>query len=314
MTDRRLAVDLITFCHPGYWGVKDTAAVGALCDSDPKAFWDRMLDAIAGSGVTGVECTFGPFSYKTALKAYGSVPGIRAELNRRGLTMISGFLSGFDRHGDLEDAAVRAAICAEAAAYAEVLGALGGHALVAGLPMRHTKGEQPAQFVDLDLARPLARLLNEIGAAIAPHGIALALHTESHSVMCTARDVDLFMLLTDPLYVGLCPDSAHLTLSGADPVAVLARHRDRLVTSHWKDASGPMPLDVPIDDTIHQRHQPYFRDLGHGCVDWPAWAALHKAPAYPGWNILEVDATPDPVKTITDGRRFVEQDLAQFMA
>jgi sugar phosphate isomerase/epimerase len=232
----------------------------------------------------------------------------------RGLTLISGFLAGLDRHGDLTDPAVRAAICAIASDYAEVIATFGGDAVVVGLPMRKTKSEEPVMFVDMDYALPVARLCNEMGAAVARHGVRLALHTEGHSVMCTSRDVDLFMLLTDPLYVGLCPDSAHLVLCGADPVQLVDRHKERLVISHWKDATGPMPLDVTIDDSIHDRHRPYFCNLGAGRVDWHGWARVHREAGFTGWKILEVDATPDPIATVREGRQFVETALAHLLS
>lgn len=314
MASSRLAVDLITFYHPAFWGVETTVEVNNLAEADPKGFWDKMLSAIEETGVTGVECTFGPFSVQMAIRAYGSVEAVKTEMTRRGLIVISAFVSGFERHGDVTDPATRTLICAEVLETANIVAALGGSALVAGLPMRKTKGEAPIAFVDLDFAAPFARLCNELGAAIAPLGLTLALHTESHSVMCTARDVDLFMMLTDPLYVGLCPDSAHLVLSGADPIAVLDRHKDRLVVSHWKDATGPMPLDVPIDETIHTRHRPYFCKLGMGRVNWPAWACLHRDAGFDGWKILEVDATADPVATIRESREFVDTALSHLLS
>jgi sugar phosphate isomerase/epimerase len=308
----KLAVDLITFYHPKFWGVGTAEEVNALAESDPRAFWDKMLGAVRDTGVSGVECTFGPFSYETAFKAYGSLGGFKAAMDDFGLTLVSGFMSGFDRLGDLEDAAVRAEICASASRYAEVIAAFGGDAIVAGPPMRKTKSEEPIAFVDMQYALPVARLFNEIGAAVARHGVKLALHTEAHSVMCTSRDVDLFMLLTDPLYVGFCPDSAHLVLCGADPAQLVARHHDRLVISHWKDATGPMPLDVPIDASIHDRHRPYFCNLGAGRVDWHGWARAHRDAQFDGWMILEVDATPDPVATVREGRQFVQTGLSQY--
>ncbi|MBY5974744.1 sugar phosphate isomerase/epimerase [Ferrimonas balearica] len=313
MTDRNYAVDLITFYHPDFWGVADVDGINALAEADPRAFWDKMLEAVAEAGVRGVETSIGPLGYKMALRAYGSVEGVKARLDELGLAIISGFYHDFERFGDLSDPAVRAEICADAHALAAFLAPLGGQALVIGLPMRRTKGEAPVQFVDIDYARPLAQLCNEIGATVAPLGLTAALHTEGHSVMCTARDVDLFMLLTDPLYVGLCPDSAHLLLCGSEPVAVLNRHADRLVITHWKDATAPMPLDIVIDADVHGKHRDYFCTLGQGRVHWQAWAAGHAAAGFEGWMVLEVDGSADPVTTIRDSLSFVETSVAHLM-
>lgn len=313
LTDQKFAVDLITFYHPDFWGVRTHDEINAMADSDPHAFWEKMLTAIADSGVRGVETSIGPLSYPMALRAYGSIEALKARLDTLGLSIVSGFYHDFLRFGDVADPAVRAAICDDAMKLAEFLAPLGGEALVIGLPMRKTKGEAPVAFVDIDYARPLAALCNEIGARVAELGMSVALHTEGHSVMCTARDVDLFMLLTDPFYVGLCPDSAHLLLCGADPVAVLERHADRLVVTHWKDATGPMPLDIPIDPSVHEAHREYFCTLGAGRVHWQAWAGAHAAANFGGWMVLEVDGSADPVTTIRDSLAFVETSVSHLM-
>jgi len=312
--DIRFGVDLVTFFHPDFFGVPDAAGVVALAAADPLGFWTGMLDAVADAGVKGIECTFAPFDLAGAEAAFGGTEAFAAALEQRGLVLASGFFASVSRHRDLGDPALCDALVAEAAAHAAALARLGGKVMVMGLPMRRSRDAEPAFVVDLGYMSGLADLCNRIGVACARHGVALALHTESHSVFSTARDVDLLLLLTDPVYVGFCPDSAHLLGSGADPVAVLSRHCDRLVFAHWKDATGPMPADMPIDEAIHDRHKPYFCALGRGRVDWPAWARLHRDVGYSGWVILEVDASPDPVTTIAESREFVETALLPILS
>ena len=178
--------------------------------------------------------------------------------------------------------------------------------------MRQTRGEQPASFVDMAAATPIADLVNRIGAATMDCGIQVALHTESHSVFWTPRDVDLFMLLTDPMYVSLCPDTGHIALAGADPAHVASRHRERLVIAHWKDASGPVPLGMPIDEEIFDRQASYFRRTGTGVVDWFAWSRLLQEIGYDGCTLLELDAVEDPIGEMTAARDFVETALSRF--
>ncbi|MGO7793297.1 hypothetical protein ACC703_39110, partial [Rhizobium ruizarguesonis] len=58
---------------------------------------------------------------------------------------------------------------------------------------------------------------------------------EAHSIFAAARDVDLMMLLTDPAYVHMCPDTAHIIVAVSDPIQLvecanlLGRQHDRLV-------------------------------------------------------------------------------------
>lgn len=305
----RFGVDLVTFSHPAFWGVADNDAIVALAHSDLRAFWDRLLDSAQHSGVTGVELTFSPFNWQEATKAYGSVEAFAGELRKRGLTLASGFFAELEAAGDFTEASAQAAIIGKAEKYAEFLTACGSDIMVIGAPLRHTPGEWPARFFDFEQARKIADFLNRLGAILYKKGVRLALHTEAHSIFAASRDVDLLMLLTDPAYVHMCPDTAHIIVAGSDPLDVVGRHHERVIIAHWKDALGAMPADTPIDKHIHDRHRPYFCDFGLGRVDWPGWIRLLRDRGYEGWAILELDAAPDPVGDIANGLTLVRQAL-----
>jgi inosose dehydratase len=307
----RFGVDLITFLHPGFWHLDGRDQLTDRANSEPRWFWDTMLDGVAAAGIQDIEITFEPADYSTATRAYGSVDGFRKALGSRGLGVVSGYFGGMESATSIEGAAGND-IVAAATEYAEFLAAVGGKFLVTGMPMRKTRGDRPASFVDLATAGPIADLVNRIGAATQGSGIQTALHTESHSVLWTPRDVDLFMMLTDPMYVSLCPDTGHIALAGADPVHVASRHRERLVIAHWKDASGPVPLGMPIDEQIFDRQASYFRRTGTGVVDWFGWSRLLREIRYDGCTLLELDAVEDPIGEMTAARDFVETALARF--
>src|SRR5262245_6195311 len=237
----KFGVDLVTFFHPGFWGLAGYDVIVAEAKARPRAFWDKILDAVAEAGVTGIEPTFSPFDWRDAVKTYGSIEGFARELDRRGLSVASGFFAELEHGSSIADPEVQAKILASAGEYAAFIKACGGDAMVIGLPMRKSPGAEPPLFVDIRLATELADFLNRLGALVAKEGVRLALHTEAHSMFSTARDVDLFMLLTDPAYVSFCPDTAHLIVAGADPLDVIRRHKERMVIAHWKDALGPMP-------------------------------------------------------------------------
>ncbi len=310
MQSTTFGVDLITFFHPGFWDCADESAVIALGDSDPRAFWDRMLDALVASGIDGIELTFAPFDWRTAVRAYGNTAGFVAALSARGLHVMSGFFADVAIGGDLDDPARRAAHVESARAYAEFLHAAGCDVMVMGLPMRRSWDHVPPMFVDIELARGVAAFCHELAAATLGHGVRLALHTEAHSIFCTARDIDLLMLLTDPVYVGFCPDTAHITLVGSDPIAVVERHKDRVLAAHWKDAQGRVTLREPIDAGIHHAHRPLFRALGAGEVQWDAWIALLDTIGFDGPSILEIDAVADPAGELRRSRAYVDARLA----
>jgi inosose dehydratase len=307
----RFGVDLITFFHPTFWKLEGRQQIADHAAQDPKWFWDTMLDGVAAAGIQDIEITFAPADYTTAIAAYGSVNGFARALDDRGLGVVSGYFGDLEHAGSL-DAAAEDDIIASARRYAEFLAATGGKFLVTGLPMRKSRGQRPASFVDLATASPIADLVNRVGAATQDAGIQVALHTESHSVFWTPRDIDLFMLLTDPMYVAMCPDTGHIALSGADPVQVMSRHRDRLVIAHWKDASGPVPAGLPIDEGIFDRQAVYFRRTGTGVVDWFGWSRLLQEIGYDGCTLLELDAVDDPVTEMTLAREFVTTALSRF--
>ncbi|MEK1892879.1 MAG: sugar phosphate isomerase/epimerase [Rhizobium sp.] len=305
----RFGVDLVTFFHPGFWGVADHDAIKAYAQTEPRRFWDKILDGVAASGVTGVELTFSPFNWQDAIKIYGSVESFAAELSSRGLTLASGFFAELEAAGDFTEAGAQSAIIDKAKRYADFLKACGSDIMVIGAPLRQTLGATPVRFFDFEQARKIADFLNRLGAVLYGRGVRLALHTEAHSIFAGGRDVDLMMLLTDPAYVHMCPDTAHIILAGSDPLQVVDRHHERVIIAHWKDGLGPMPSDTPIDAHIHDRHRPYFCGFGLGRVDWPGWARLLRDRGYQGWAILELDAAPDPVGDIANGLRLVKQAL-----
>lgn len=290
-------VDLITFFDPGFWGVESEAAIIALAAQDPRAFWTRILDTLQESGVDGIEFTFDPFGPQGLIDAFGGAEAALSELEGRKLAVAGGFMADLAIEG-LGDAAHIAGMLAVGERYAKALAAWGGETLILGLPMRQSWDAAPPSFVDLATASPIADFCNRLGAVTLRHGVRLALHPEAHSMFAMPRDIDLFMMLTDPVYVGFCPDSAHLLLSGGDPVGIAQRHAERIVTAHWKDAISAMPVHTVIDDAVHAAHRRYFCTLGQGSVEMAGWARVMRGVARMKWAILEIDAVADPLTAI----------------
>lgn len=183
--------------------------------------------------------------------------------------------------------------------------------MVMGLPMRRSWNAEPPLFVDAGHMTTVAAFCHELGAVLLREGIALALHTEAHSIFCTARDIDLLLTLTDPVYVGFCPDSAHITLAGSDPVAVLRRHGDRVLATHWKDATGAATMREEIGPGIHHTHRAFFTALGQGVVDFPGWLQALDDIGFAGPSILEIDAVADPAGEL---RRSLDYVAAELLA
>ena len=320
MTDTRnirYATDLVTFYNPAWWGGEgDLDAIGTLFewgDWTPESFWNRVLDAVQEAGLDGIELTFAPGNYRSALDAYGSAEGFAGAVAARGLQVAAGFFSnrdpetGANRSFTNPDDHARLTELVEE--YAAFLAVSGCGTLVCTLPLRADRDADPPVFIGLRTAEAAADGLHRAAAAAARHNVSLALHPEAFTMFRNARDVDLLMTLLDPTYVNLCPDTAQFTVAGSDPVAIAERHKDRVVLTHWKDATGPAPKDVHIDDTIFARQVQWFAPMGRGVVDWPAWMRLMRDIGYRGWAVFELDAATDPVAELAAMRRFMEDSL-----
>lgn len=305
----RFGVDLITLYDPPFWGVPNFNDFYNNAVVSPEMFWDRALDTVAATGVDGIEVTFGPGHWRNALTRYGSADKFKDAVSQRGLEVCSGFYTGLVLEGDWRPAERQAAVIEDVGAYADFLHEAGADIMVCGLPMRTSWDAEPPAFVDLDYVHGLSDLLNRMGYATLRRGVRLAIHPETHAVLWLKRDLELFLLLTDPIYVNFCPDTAHITLGGTDPCDVLAEHHQRVILTHWKDAKGRMPKHYPIDENIFRAHHPYFSRVGTGEVNWGRWIRLLREIGYQGWAILELDAASDPSHQIVAAREFVESCL-----
>jgi sugar phosphate isomerase/epimerase len=312
MTEHAFAVDLITLYHPEFWGVADRAAVAARGESDPRGVWDRLLDTVAESGVTGIEVTFAPGDLGTALRAYGDAAGLLGELERRGLRIVSGYFGTVDNVKAPVDPAAQGAVLEAAAAFTDRLAAVGGETVVSGLPsVAPSVSRGSSTFLDFDYLKGVADFLNRIGGVVRDHGLRYAIHPEAGSIFCRRREVDLLLALTDPDVVSFCPDTAHLTLADGDPVAIVEAHRERVVLTHWKDAAGPLRVELPDDEHRHEVVGELFLPVGEGIVDWHAWSRMLDRIGFDGWTILELDDCPDPDVQIARARRFAELALGR---
>ncbi|MGW1024269.1 sugar phosphate isomerase/epimerase family protein [Streptomyces sp. NPDC002577] len=296
----RFATDIVTFYHPDFWGLESADAFRTWAVRNPGSFWERVMDALAEAGVTGIELTFPPGDIDSVLRAFGNVPSFRRELEARGLSVVSAFIAASECP-DWRDSENLPEIVADAERRAAFLADVGAELLVAGLPMRTTFGTRPPFFVDAAYMTRMAEIAHVVGEAVAQHGVKLAFHTESNSTLWYERDIDLFMALTDPRYVWLCPDSCHIALGGGDPVAVARRHSQRIALAHWKDAIKPIDVELTIDETVFAQQQPYMTELGTGIVDWRGWADAMSLTPGAGIVLIELDEAADPVAALRAG-------------
>ncbi|MGN6675197.1 MAG: sugar phosphate isomerase/epimerase family protein, partial [Thermomicrobiales bacterium] len=148
----------------------------------------------------------------------------------------------------------------------------------------HEKGRRVADLL------ACGSTLNEGGRRTAALGIRLAPHPHIWGPIERPHEVERLLELTDPEYVSLTLDTAHINLGGGDPVALLDKHYDRVVAIHWKDTkasyhgyTGPTPTQA-----MHQQ-EILYKDLGAGGVDLLATWHILRERGYQGWITLDLD-------------------------
>ena len=159
---------LITFFHPTFFGLPAETSYPAYVEAayaDPRAYFDRMLDASRDAGLAGVELAPVPAGYEGALKAYGSVACVQAACADRGLRIASSYMEGghLIRPG-LQDGQGRAEAAALVDEHARFLAGVGCELIVMGTLPRLEFGDAAYGDVPPDIHGKVADELNRLGS------------------------------------------------------------------------------------------------------------------------------------------------------
>lgn len=141
--------------------------------------------------------------------------------------------------------------------------------------------ERPSDYHMLDITCEIA---NRLGAYAKEKGVTVCFHPHYGTCVFTQSDVDYFAAHTNPEYVSFCFDTAHTTVAGMDPVALIRQYGDRIAYMHLKDvdtfalskAEGPQKMAT-------------FRELGYGTVNFPAVKDALEQVGYDGFLCVELD-------------------------
>jgi inosose dehydratase len=177
-------------------------------------------------------------------------------------------------------------------------------------------GARPAGGTSEADLQAIAGTLNELGRRTADLGIKLAPHPHIWGPVERPHEVIRLLELTDPAYVSLTLDTAHINLGGGDPLKITRDYFDRIEAIHWKDTemqyrgyTGPTPTQE-----MH-REKILYKDLGAGGCDLPAHWQLLQELDYQGWLTLDLDpprvneGEGTPEEKLRINRRFVVEEL-----
>ncbi|MBN9587593.1 MAG: TIM barrel protein [Alphaproteobacteria bacterium] len=151
-----------------------------------------------------------------------------------------------------------------------------------------------------DNIKQCAESLNRIGMETLKLGIRLAPHPHVGSLVQNQHEVDLLMKETDPRYVWMTADTAHLVLGGLDPIEVLTTYWPRIAEIHYKGAptklKGNRKVAVPRTGPESGGHN-WFRNMSgpdSGGVDFPRIQRYLVEKNFNGWVTLDYDASMIP--------------------
>lgn len=258
---------------PISWGVCEVPEWGLQLPAD------RVLGDMTALGLGATEA--GPPGFLPA-----DPVAARTILQTHRLRLVGGFVTAV-----LHDPAVRAAELASVERQASWLASLGADVLVLAAATGRT-GYSAAAGIDNAAWSALFTALDGVERIAARHRLALAVHPHFGTVIERAEHVDRFLM---GCAHGLCLDTGHLALGGADPLRVAALAGLRVRHVHLKDVDPDLAADMRAGrlDYAPAVRRGLYCALGDGAARIGEVLALLRASGYIGWHVLEQDVMLD---------------------
>jgi sugar phosphate isomerase/epimerase len=234
-----------------------------LWNSYPGTRFTDILDVMRDTGFIGLRLT----QYPQILTKYGITPQqIEQEVSSRGLHVIT-----ISFNGAADDPGQHAAVLGQARKAMEFLRRFGATRLVVFSPRRG----KPA-----DAFTTMCRFYNQLGETAGEMGFKAGLHNHLGQMVQSAEEIDRCMELTDPKLFHFSPDTAHVYLAGADPAAVIAKYKNRLMMADYKDAKR---------EGLTTNYVKNIFDLGDGEIDFPACHRVLRQIDFNSWLCVDLD-------------------------
>jgi inosose dehydratase len=130
----------------------------------------------------------------------------------------------------------------------------------------------------------MCRITNKLGEYANSLGVRVCFHPHYGTCVYSQEDIDYFYSHTDPKLVAMCIDTAHTTLAGIDPVALVKQMGKRIEYVHLKDVDT-----YAMSQAEGREKMASFRALGLGTVNFPAVKAALEEVGYDGVLCVELD-------------------------
>lgn len=264
---------------------------------------EMAFKVISVSGFNGIEITDSALGGGTIPAYFGSHVKFLEFLRSCGVQSVASYFSGLN-HGNPTKRGDHDRMAAGASSAVETLVALGGSRLVVRAMGPYWK---EAPITD-DKIKLVAELWNRIGGIAKSSGVAASMHIDFLCGLRQEEHMEKLLQWTDPEAVGLTLDTAELTISGLDPVAVYRKHHTRINHVHLKDAVTTDTLDEYKNENAEMEYWPvnlvmagvkrdvsrWYYEMGtpSGLVNFPALLTAMDEHGYDGWAIVESDQSP----------------------
>jgi inosose dehydratase len=166
-----------------------------------------------------------------------------------------------------------------------------------------TDGGKPHVDYPADDIKQLGASMTELGKIAKDSGVTLGYHPHFGMLGETREGVSKVMDSTDPDYVKIIVDVAHLTLGGCDPAEVIRTYHQRLAFFHMKDLRKETSEAVKQNHDAGGRARLRFCEIGHGVLDFKPIVAAIRDVKFEGWLVVELDRyVPPPGGPIESAR------------
>jgi inosose dehydratase len=197
------------------------------------------------------------------------------------MTMLGGFVPLVLHAPDQRDEQL-----AEAERIAANMAAAGGRYFVTA-PVPSLADWHRPELDDAAWAELLANI-DRVAAACERHGLVQVVHPHVDTDIENVADFERFLAGCESKF---CFDTGHLTIGGADVVAIARRNIERIGLVHLKDVDPGVADLLRADElTLMEATQAgLFPPLGDGCVPIGEVVAALEQVGYAGWYVIETD-------------------------
>ncbi len=255
-------------------GVELSNPIGYATISWPRSKFDHALQTISRLGFKGVQL----LGWTSDAFAGGKSGDLREQLSALHLQPVTLSCSDLDL-----DPANLADVSEKFHSYATFFKQLNGRYL------QMTDGGRPDAKYTATQIKAFGQGMNQLGKIARDAGLAMGYHPHVGTLGETREGLGRVLDATDPRYVKLIADVAHLTLGGSDPAEVISTYRERLLFCHFKDIrKDAAELHQKNPDALRQTKF-QFTEIGAGIVNFPAIVRTFREIAFNGWVIVELD-------------------------